>query len=189
MSNFVEYSKVYDLLNQDKKYQEECEFVYRWASMPNSIIDIGCGTANYWKYFPVRPLGIEKSKEMILQSEYFKDILCEDITEFTPPRNIEFDCAIALFDVLNYIHDHSWWENLPIKKGGYFIFDIWDMEKVKEAINTNNYDLAMENFLIYKKFLEDNHVILSVGINLNNIDNFNNINYINIKLLKVDLFY
>lgn len=53
-------------------------------------------------------------------------MICECCNkEFEP-----FDCVTALFDVINYIPNHSWWKNLPLKQGGYFIFDIWDKEKV-----------------------------------------------------------
>lgn len=47
--------------------------------------------------------------------------------EFEP-----FDMAVALFDVINYIPRHDWWKNIPVKKGGHWIFDIWDKEKVDE---------------------------------------------------------
>lgn len=48
----------------------------------------------------------------------------------------------------------------------------FDMKEVQEAINTNNYELALKNFLIYKKFLEDNNIIFKIGVNLTNIDKF-----------------
>ena len=44
----------------------------------------------------------------------------------------QFDCATALFDVINYIPRHDWWKKIPVKKGGYFLFDIWDIEKIKK---------------------------------------------------------
>jgi SAM-dependent methyltransferase len=152
MPMFGDYAKYYDVINRDKPYKKECKFIYKWADKPKSILDIGCGTANYWQYFPIRPIGIEKSKEMIAQSKYQKCIIQADILNMssisTMPCNraempfsdtnsqkttpTTFDCVIALFDVMNYLPSHDWWKSLPLKKGGYFIFDIWDSNKVKK---------------------------------------------------------
>lgn len=125
-----QYAQHYNKFNEGKPYQKEVEFIYEWAGKPKSIIDIGCGTANYWSFFPkkTRLLGVDKSKDMIDGRE---NIVCADITKYRH-KGKHFDCAVALFDVLNYIPEHSWWANLPIRKGGYFIFDIWDKKKVEE---------------------------------------------------------
>jgi len=48
----------------------------------------------------------------------------------------------------------------------------FDMVKVREAINTNDKALAMENFLIYKKFLEDKNIFTGSGIDIGNVDLF-----------------
>jgi len=132
MPEFEKYAKVYDRVNKKKNYPDECEFVYRWGEMPKQILDIGCGTAHYWQYFPVKPIGIEKSAEMILNSKYASNIIRGDVKDFEFSKLKNFDCAFALFDVINYIDDNTWWEKIPLKKGGYFIFDIWDSEKVKQ---------------------------------------------------------
>ena len=149
---FAKYAEYYEILNQDKSYKKEIEFVYDWAKKPKWIFDIGCGTGNYWKYYPkdVQILGVEKSQLMIPKS---KQIICADITEYKHLGR--FDCATALFDVINYIPKHDWWKNLPLEKGGYFIFDIFSSEKVhnegfnktikeiggvKRIINPLNYD-------------------------------------------------
>ena len=124
------YAKFYDGFNSDKNYEKEIKFVYEWAGRPGSIFDIGCGTASYWKFYPERTklFGIEKSRSMHSSSDRIKNA---DIMTYTHKGN-RFDCATALFDVLNYIPRHDWWKNLPIKKGGFFIFDIWDKEKVQQ---------------------------------------------------------
>lgn len=130
------YARFYDELNRGKSYKQEIGFVYRWANAPASILDIGCGTAKYWNHFPVRTkmVGVERSAGMIAQSPYKNRIIQGDVsaTELweTPPFNFNFDAAIALFDVLNYIPRNDWWQSLPLKPGGLFIFDIWDAEKV-----------------------------------------------------------
>lgn len=126
------YAQYYDLFNQDKPYQKDIEFIYDWAEKPKWVLDIGCGTASYWDYYPLTTnlIGIEKSKEMFEQSHYPGHIVCADVRRFVCSLRHQFNCVTAIFDVINYIPRHGWWENLPLGKGGYFIFDIWDKEKV-----------------------------------------------------------
>lgn len=129
------YATYYDLLNQDAHSKEEVDFVYTLAGRPLSILDIGCGTANYWQYFPdgIDIVGLEKSEAMTGQVS--KGVIVrEDVTTYTNGTNIlfpkPFDCALSLFDAMNYIEDHRWWAHLPLRPGGAFIFDIWDKAKV-----------------------------------------------------------
>ena len=126
------YAKYYDLLNSDKPYKKEIKFVYKWAEKPKSILDVGVGTASYWKHYPEKVIltGIEKSVDMFLQANDER-IYLGDITHYIH-HPYSFDCITALFDVINYIPTHDWWKRLPLKKGGYFIFDIWDKEKVNK---------------------------------------------------------
>ena len=125
------YARNYQSFNKDKPYRKEVEMVYRWAEKPKRILDLGCGTANYWKYYPKDTLvfGVEQSPAMVDASKYKRQILCCDTTKMV--RAGRFGLVTALFDVINYIPDHSWWKDLPLDKGGYFIFDIWDKDKVK----------------------------------------------------------
>ena len=131
MADFMfkkQYATYYDLFNSEKPYRRETQFVHNWAGKPNTIFDIGCGTACYWQYYPVGTclMGVDKSEHMILNT---KNVICEDITKYKHKLK-PFDCATAIFDVINYIPKHTWWKNIPIEKGGYFIFDVWDRDKV-----------------------------------------------------------
>lgn len=127
------YSDYYDFLNYDKDYKSEIEMIYKMAGKPKRILDVGCGTAFYWKYLPegIQVCGIEKSINMILKSNYAGHIAHGDVLK---QPNLEgyskFDLVTALFDVMNYLPRHDWWYRLPLKKGGYFIFDIFDKRKV-----------------------------------------------------------
>lgn len=129
---FQHYAKFYDQIYKDKPYKQEIEFVYNWAGKPKSILDIGAGTANYWKYYPkgTKIIGVEKSFEMIARSKNRFDII-EGAAENTLVFGV-YDCVTAIFDVINYIPCHEWWKNLPLKKSGYFIFDIWNKRKVDQ---------------------------------------------------------
>ena len=122
------YSQYYDLFNHDKPYKKEIEFVYKWAKKPSCIFDIGCGTGNYWQYYPQDTciVGVDKSKQM---ADNRGAIIHADITKYKHRTN--FDCATALFDVVNYIPNHEWWKNLPLDEGGYWIFDCFDKTKVE----------------------------------------------------------
>lgn len=124
---FSKYAQYYDILNSQKPYKKEIEFVYKWAGKPKTILDLGAGTASYWKYYPkeTQILGVDKSQSMVRKD---RQVICADITTYKHLGN--FDCVTALFDVINYIPKHDWWVNIPIEKGGYFIFDIWDKKKV-----------------------------------------------------------
>ena len=127
------YSEVYDLFNRSKPYKKEIEFVWNWTHQPKKILDLGCGTANYWKYYPrgVEICGIEQSEEMVSRSKFKDKIYCGDITNIDPfTFRSKFDAATALFDVVNYVDQNKWWKYLPLVAGGYFVFDIWNKEKV-----------------------------------------------------------
>lgn len=129
---FKAYSNYYELFNQDKNYKKEIQFIYKWADKPKFILDIGCGTANYWKYYPedVFLHGIERSRDMILQSKYQNKITCSDVTENIICPMHEVNTVTALFEVINYIPKHHWWKKLPLMKGGYFVIEVWDKERV-----------------------------------------------------------
>ena len=125
MTQFAKnYAQYYNLFNSDKPYQKEIEFVYEWAEKPKSIFDIGSGTGSYWKFYPkeTQLMGVEKSQSMIPKTQ---QIICADI--MTYKHKGAFDCATALFDVINYIPRHDWWKNIP---SDTFIFDMWDKKKV-----------------------------------------------------------
>jgi SAM-dependent methyltransferase len=125
------YAQYYDLFNDDKNYKKEIQFVNKWAKRPKTILDIGCGTAQYWRFFHPKQIinGIEQSPMMSGKSQFTRQIQTGNIMRVKFPK-VKYDCVTALFDVINYIPDHDWWKKLPIKRGGYFIFDIFDKEKV-----------------------------------------------------------
>ena len=130
-NSFVTYAKYYDQLNLNKPYKQEIEFIYEWAGKPKSILDLGCGTASYWKHYPknVKLKGIDASEHMISQSEYKDKIACDSI--YFSGRD-KVDCVTALFDVVNYTPTLGWMRKVPLKKNGYFIFDMWDLDKVNQ---------------------------------------------------------
>jgi len=127
------YADLYELLNRQKNYKQEIEFIWSWARRPKKIIDIGCGTANYWKYYPkgTELKGIDKSEYMIDVSEHKTNIMHGDISEIKSITG-KYELATALFDVISYIPNNDWWKYLPLNSGNYFIFDMWDEEKINK---------------------------------------------------------
>lgn len=166
------YSQCYELFNSDKPYKKEIEFIYEWAGRPRDIVDLGCGRADYWKFYPkdVVITGIDRSKDMIAASDYKDNIVCGDIMIAT--YKLPFDLVTALFDVINYLPRHDWWASLPLEKGGYFIFDCWDKEKVdkdgfKRTIkNVNGLTRTITPLDRYKKPMKGERLIPTDYINL-----------------------
>lgn len=147
------YARYYDLFNRSKDYKGEIEFIYEWAEKPKLITDLGCGTANYWQYYPedVFIRGLEISKDMIDQSRYKNKILNGNILNFDWDKfKVKGDLVTALFDVINYVPEHKWWKDIPLEKGGYFIFDIWDKKKIdKEGFRMTKKTVDKKIRIIY----------------------------------------
>jgi hypothetical protein len=58
----------------------------------------------------------------------------------------------------------------------------FDMNKVKKAINENDYDLALENFEVLKDWINEKNIISGFGFNCMNVDKF--IEFINSPIVK-----
>ena len=141
---FNDYAKFYDQIYADKDYKKEAEFVYKWAGKPKSILEIGCGTGKHYKYFPKKCsyTGIDTSQEMIdacpitTPTKFF----CYSITDWIKTTNgINYDTVFALFNVVGYVDIEKFIENLPLKKGGYFIFDCWMMSGTEPQTTRKNF--------------------------------------------------
>jgi hypothetical protein len=52
------------------------------------------------------------------------------------------------------------------------LLKLFKMSDIKGAINNNDFDKAITNFMVYKKYLEDNNVYFSVGVSKHNVDKF-----------------
>lgn len=116
-------------------FDEEVEYLYKTIleivikKKPNTLIDIGCGQGDFCDILNlngIKTLGTDLSQTQIdIAKNKGIDAICKDI------KDIEgnFDCATAVFDVINYIpYDDI--ENFLknsynlINKDGYLIFDI-----------------------------------------------------------------
>ena len=139
-TNFLRYSRYYDLFYKDKNYQAEADYVRRQLNpyIPEGacLLELGCGTGGHAA--PIcqagyQVTGIDRSAYMLEQAEAKKipgfNTLLADITSFSLPR--QYDGAYSLFHVVSYlttnaslsacfqtVHDH-------LKPGGVFCFDCW----------------------------------------------------------------
>ena len=99
------FAEFYDLFNDDKNYKKEIQFVNKWAGRPKTILDIGCGTANYWRFYHPKQIltGIEQSPMMSGRSAYSRKIQTANIQRCVFNKKIKYDCVTSIFDVINYI--------------------------------------------------------------------------------------
>jgi predicted TPR repeat methyltransferase len=125
------YAKVEPYLDfEEEVYTLHKEFLrFVMVNELDNIIDIGCGQGyflenlkvNKKKYFGI-DLSIEQIKVCEAKNLNAKAIALKDVTE-------KFDCATAIFDVLNYIPKVELKQfiketNLVLNQGAYFIFDV-----------------------------------------------------------------
>ncbi len=146
MNIFQKYSKYYDLFYRDKDYKKESGYIYniisRFYKNPLHILNLGCGTGNHDFYLLDRGLhltSVDSSREAINianSKKKKKRISNEQIKFFNLDiRKInlktKFDCAIALFHVINYLNSNTDLSdcfksvNKHLKKNGLFVFDSW----------------------------------------------------------------
>lgn len=130
---FAKYAKYYDLIYLDKDYKKEAEMVYNWAKKPKTILSLGCGTGKHARWWSKKTIvvGIDSSKEMIKEARKSVPNVCfynRKIEDDKWKKSFSFDCVTAMFNVMGYLPDFNF--EIPVKKGGYFIFDCWDYHKI-----------------------------------------------------------
>ncbi len=144
--NFEFYSYYYDLINYQKQYSEESDYIAKLLILhfPNQSLDIlelGCGSGAHAEYLVKYPFisfiqGIELSEEMVkeVKGKNIKsfDVLqgnIAELTKLTLPKT--FDAAISLFHVMSYLTKTeeilSCFKGVHklLNNGGVFIFDVW----------------------------------------------------------------
>ena len=132
---------IYDRLMDHVDYESWSEYVmnilYNSGRSYNSLIDLSCGTGSFINYMQgsIDALfGCDKSGEMITHARKKRKLatiplFVNDICNIAISNN-SFDCAVLLYDSLNYITvknslDKSLKEiNRILKKSGIFIFDV-----------------------------------------------------------------
>ncbi len=147
MKVFSEYAQYYDLLNQQKDYNQEVDYIIsllnKFAPNAKHLLELGCGTGMHAINLAEKGyhiIGIDQSQDMI-------DIALAKLK--TPPNsmanlinfnigdirtysiNKSFDVALSLFHVISYqVTNHDLQQSFDtvakhLKPGGVFIFDCW----------------------------------------------------------------
>ncbi len=131
------------------------------SNKPKSLIDIGCGQGEFCKRissFGIDTLGVDLSAKQIeiITSKGIK-AKCIDIKDI----NEKYDCATAVFDVINYMSKDYIKEFLTnsynlLNNNGYFIFDINSLYGFEEiAQGTLNIDIQDKFIAIDAVFEEE----------------------------------
>lgn len=141
---YQKYAAYYDLINQDKDYERECDFLEtvfkKYSHIPiKTLLDAGCGTGGHTIPLARRGykvMGIDASEAMLRKarekSEQAKlklDFIMVDLRQIR--LSSKFDAALAMFDVMDYfITDEDFQKVLRnirgvLKDGALFIFDFW----------------------------------------------------------------
>jgi len=166
---------LYSLVEQDLDFSEEIAELYNAYELfinqiePSSLIDIGCGQGDFLlqvKNEDMKTFGIDLSDEQIkICQEKGIDSACIDIADVKD----KYDCATAMFDVLNYINQNELKNFIQntynvLNNDSYFIFDVntlFGFEEVAQgSLNINKQD----KFIGIDAYFEDKK--LSTNITL-----------------------
>lgn len=163
MSIFGEFAKYYDLIHENKDYEQESSYIHgliqKYKPDSKTILDIGCGTGSYafaMHELGYRVSGIDSSSQMI---EIAKGKLSEEARETSSPsffcgRMEEYktpaksDAVICLFFSLCYqTTDDLIFESLSrfkdqMKEDGILIFDFWN----KAGVLSERPDLKIQKY-------------------------------------------
>ncbi len=137
-TTFLNYSKYYDLLYQDKDYSAEVDYIksllLQNGVVNGNILEFGSGTGIHGRLLSnsgYKVHGIENSMEMVSICKLTDNFTCQqgDITSIKLGRT--FDAVISLFHVISYqttnIELHAVFNRAAehLKPSGILIFDFW----------------------------------------------------------------
>ncbi len=146
MSVFGNYARYYDLLNKDKDYRKEADYVHaliqKYAPDSKTILDLGCGTGRHdfllaEKGYSVTGVDISEQMLSIANAQLSTLNLEPSTLQFahsdirTIRLNRTFHSVISLFHVMSYQTSNKDLLSVfktarrHLKPGGIFIFDCW----------------------------------------------------------------
>jgi SAM-dependent methyltransferase len=146
MNIFGNYARYYDLLNKDKDYRKEADYVHaliqKYAPDSKTILDLGCGTGRHDFLLAEKGCsvtGVDISEQMLsIANAQLSTLNLEPSTlNFkqsdirTVRLNQTFDVVISLFHVMSYQVTNEDLKaafataKVHLKPGGVFIFDCW----------------------------------------------------------------
>lgn len=146
MSNFQDYAKYYDMLNQNKDYKLETDYidslVKKYSTQAHTVLELGSGTGTHAIKFSDKGYsvhGIDISQEMVdISNRKLNELTGSvDNVQFTQGdiREINlsttFDVVLSLFHVMSYQTENSDLEKVfmtahqHLNQEGIFLFDFW----------------------------------------------------------------
>lgn len=188
--NFKLYSQYYDLLYQDKNYEEETNYLVKLIKEHHptggKILELGSGTGIHAELLAKQGytlVGLERSEEMIAIANQRKSTTTQfklaDITQFELDE--KFDIAISLFHVLSYVNDNQSLIHTfntvynHLNDNGLFIFDVWHSSAVyhlkpeKRSKHFKNEQIEVERTATPKVDTELNVVNVHFDIRIKNV--------------------
>ena len=138
---FEKYAEYYDLLYQDKHYEQECDFIERIFAryspkLVETILDAGCGTGQHAMSLTKRGYritGFDASEVMLRKAkEKAEGVIFHlmDIRNFSLEE--KFDACVCMFAVMDYLIENEEIQNALanvrrcLNPGGLFLFDFWN---------------------------------------------------------------
>eukprot|EP01029_Cantina_marsupialis_P007046 TRINITY_DN17781_c1_g1_i1.p2 TRINITY_DN17781_c1_g1~~TRINITY_DN17781_c1_g1_i1.p2 ORF type:complete len:171 (+),score=35.96 TRINITY_DN17781_c1_g1_i1:1344-1856(+) len=158
------YSKIEPYLDfQEEVYELHKEFLAHVMTKElDNILDIGCGQGYFIENLNLNKktsFGIDLSEQQI---EFCKQKGLENVASM-PLEEVEnkYDCATAIFDVINYIPQNQLEKffqdtNKVLNENGYFIFDVntyFGFDEVAQGCITLDRD---DKFITIDAIFEDN---------------------------------
>tara|TARA_B100000886_G_C20417792_1_gene490045 strand:+ start:1708 stop:2478 length:771 start_codon:yes stop_codon:yes gene_type:complete len=142
-----QYSEVYDLIYEQKNYEDECRRIRKFFVFKDKIQDIlelGCGTCGHTIIFSKSGYlidAVDKSKKMLdvarkkieIQNIKNVNLILSDIYKLNITKS--YDVILLLFNVVGYLDNFKLFLNLlkkNLKEGSLLIFDFWNKSAVEK---------------------------------------------------------
>ena len=159
---YKKFAYYYDEVIQETNYDLWVEFVEPYLKKDDKILDLACGTGTFITMLKLNGYefvsGLDLSDEIIeIANEKRKinrlniDFYVEDMMSFKVKE--KQDVITCFFDSVNFLKDKNEIKKLfnsvydALKPNGYFIFDIFSKEMLKEYEN-NKFEKDFETFKI-----------------------------------------
>ena len=168
---FGSYALHYDAIYRKKNYEKECAYIEtlfkKYArGKVNTVLDLGCGTANHMIPFArrgYRMFGVDASAQMLklakqklAELNLKADLFQEKLQSFQ--LNRKFDSVLCLFSVIDYITQKkdlsSALNNISghMEKTSLFIFDFWNESAVEGYYSPTKRNVFKVNGKVLERF-------------------------------------